>query len=128
MKKIGICNIADLEDGIVPKKWGSELIIHNGEDYCGKVLKFNAGAEFSMHFHMKKSETWFVAKGEFLLKWIDPEDASEHQKVLRYCDVIEIPQGQPHQLPTFTGGDIFEVSTPHFDDDSYRIKKGDSQK
>jgi len=34
----------------------------------------------------------------------------------------------PHQLITGEqGGEIFEVSTEHFDDDSYRVEKGDSQ-
>jgi mannose-6-phosphate isomerase-like protein (cupin superfamily) len=127
MKKIGIANIKDLEDGIVPKAWGEEVVIHNDSDYCGKILRFNEGAKFSMHFHMEKSETWFVHSGEFRLRYIDPEDASEHFTILIAGDVVEIPRGQPHQLFALTIGEIFEVSTPHRDDDSYRIRKGDSQ-
>jgi hypothetical protein len=33
----------------------------------------------------------------------------------------------PHQLKAIDESEIFEVSTQHFDDDSYRIDKGDSQ-
>jgi hypothetical protein len=33
--------------------------------------------------------------------------------------------GQPHQLEALEDGEIFEVSTQHFDTDSYRIWKGD---
>lgn len=127
MKKISITNIKDIEDGIVPKAWGEEVIIHNGDDYCGKILRFNEGAKFSFHFHQKKSETWLIHSGDFKLRYIDPENADEHFVRLDVGDVIEIPQGQPHQLFALTVGEIFEVSTPHFDDDSYRIKKGDSQ-
>ena len=36
--------------------------------------------------------------------------------------------GQPHQLEDLTDGIVFEVSTEHFDSDSYRVWKGDSQK
>lgn len=127
MKKIGIATIEDCRDGIIPKKWGSEIIIHNDEDYCGKILRFNEGARFSMHFHMKKSETWFVQRGRFKLRFIDPETADELTEILIQGDVVEIPPGNPHQLIAIEEGDIFEVSTQHFDDDSYRIIKGDSQ-
>lgn len=127
MKKISIVKINDLEDGIVPKAWGEELIFHNDEDYCGKLLRFTGGSRFSFHYHLKKSETWLVHSGEFELKYIDPEDATEHFTILNAGNIIEIPQGQPHQLFARTNGEIFEVSTQHFDDDSYRIRKGDSQ-
>ena len=125
--KIGIFNINDIEGGIVPKKWGSEIIIHNDEDYCGKILKFNGGAEFSMHFHLKKSETWIVTKGQLMLRYVDTDDANKLEVMLNVGDVVEIPQGQPHQLQALDDAEIFEVSTQHFDDDSYRIEKGDSQ-
>ena len=58
---------------------------------------------------------------------IDTRDATEKERVLNVGDIIEVDRGDPHQLLSITGGDIFEVSTQHFDDDSYRIKKGDSQ-
>jgi hypothetical protein len=31
----------------------------------------------------------------------------------------------PHQLEAITDGEIFEISTQHFDSDSYRVQKGD---
>ena len=117
----------DIHQRVVPKKWGEEIIIHNGDDYCGKILRFNTGAKFSMHFHIKKKETWYVASGKFLLIWIDTSDSTEKERELNVGDIIEVDRGDPHQLLSTTGGDIFEVSTQHFDDDSYRIRKGDSQ-
>jgi len=117
----------EIHKRIVPKAWGQEIIIHNDEEYCGKILRFNEGAEFSMHFHLKKNETWIVATGTFLLRYINTKDATEKERELNVGDIIEVERGDPHQLFSITGGDIFEVSTPHFDDDSYRIRKGDSQ-
>jgi len=112
---------------VVPKKWGKEIIIHNDEDYCGKLLIFNKSAKFSMHFHLKKKETWYVQEGKFLLRYIDTKNATLLEKELTKGMAVEVQQGDPHQLIALTKGIIFEVSTQHFDDDSYRIEKGDSQ-
>lgn len=112
----------------VPKGWGEELIIENNEKYCGKLLIFKAGCKFSMHYHMIKDETWYVDKGEFLYRWIDTETAEVHEEQLKPGDIVRQRPGQPHQLEAQTEGIIFEVSTTHFDSDSYRVWKGDSQK
>jgi mannose-6-phosphate isomerase-like protein (cupin superfamily) len=112
---------------IVDKAWGYELWIHNDEDYCGKVLHFNKGAMFSMHYHLLKDETWYVSSGKYILYGIDPDRADEYKISLNVGDVVEVKKGMPHQLYAVQGGDIFEISTQHFDEDSYRVGKGDSQ-
>ena len=86
------------------------------------------GMKFSMHYHMIKDETWYVNSGEFIYRWIDTETAEVHEKTISKGDVVRQRPGQPHQLEAITYGEIFEVSTQHFDSDSYRVWKGDSQK
>ncbi len=107
----------------VEKKWGYELWIHNDTDYCGKLLVFTkSGNKFSMHYHMIKDETWYVQKGAFQFDWIDTENGERCITQIQEGDVIEIKKGLPHQLTALTEeATIFEVSTEHFDDDSYRI-------
>ena len=111
----------------VPKGWGEELIIENNEMYCGKLLIFKKGCRFSMHYHLIKDETWYVDKGEFLYRWIDTESAETIEQKLKVGDVVRQRVGQPHQLIALTDGEVFEVSTQHFDEDSYRVVKGDTQ-
>ena len=111
----------------VPKGWGEELIIENNEMYCGKLLKFFKGCMFSMHYHLIKDETWYVNDGIFIYRWIDTETAQMHEVELKEGDVVRQRVGQPHQLIAVTDGTIFEVSTQHFDEDSYRVVKGDTQ-
>ena len=109
----------------IPKGWGEELIIENNEMYCGKLLKFKKGCKFSMHYHLIKDETWYVDKGEFLYRWIDTDTAEVKEQKLKVGDVVRQRVGQPHQLIALTDGEVFEVSTQHFDEDSYRVVKGD---
>jgi len=112
----------------VPKAWGHELWIHNTPDYCGKLLVFKKGAKFSMHYHIKKVETWYISKGEFEYNWIDTTNAKRYSQTIKEGDVIHLIQGQPHQLKAITeDATVFEVSTEHFDEDSYRVEGGDSQ-
>lgn len=108
----------------IPKGWGHELIIHNSKEYCGKILVFKSGCKFSMHYHILKQETWYVNEGIFEFRWIDPQSAKIHKKWLSAGDVVTIHRGLPHQLIAQTNGEIFEISTEHFDSDSYRIEKG----
>ena len=49
------------------------------------------------------------------------------ETIVKEGDVVRQRVGQPHQLFALTDGVIFEVSTEHFDEDSYRVWKGDSQ-
>ena len=113
----------------VEKKWGYELWIHNDTDYCGKLLVFSkSGNKFSMHYHMIKDETWYVNKGLFIYRWIDTDTAETIEHRLIPGDVVRQRPGQPHQLEALIDGEVFEVSTQHFDSDSYRVWRGDSQK
>jgi mannose-6-phosphate isomerase-like protein (cupin superfamily) len=111
----------------VNKKWGYEIIFVNNEKYCGKILHFNTNSFFSMHFHILKEETWYVSSGKFLMKYINTANADIIELELKKGDVITNKPGQPHQLFCIQEGDIFEVSTTHFDSDSYRVIKGNSQ-
>ena len=112
---------------VVLKGWGEEIILHNRADYCGKILRFKKGGKLSFHFHLIKSETWFVNKGIFQLTYIDTETAEKNNITLTQGDIVEIEKGLPHQLEAIQEGEIFECSTMHYDYDSYRIEKGDSQ-
>jgi mannose-6-phosphate isomerase-like protein (cupin superfamily) len=112
----------------VEKAWGHELWIHNNEEYCGKLLVFNKiGDKFSMHYHLKKKETWYVQKGGFIFNWIDVENGKLNTKVLGAGDSVLIERGLPHQLEAMVDeSTIFEVSTQHFDEDSYRVYRNNS--
>lgn len=122
-----IYNAIECRECNIPKGWGHEIIFENNELYCGKLLNFKQGAKFSMHYHMIKDETWYVQEGEFIYRWINTETAEVNERVLKVGDTVRQHPGQPHQLEALTDGVVYEVSTEHFDEDSYRVWKGDSQ-
>lgn len=113
--------------GKVEKGWGHEYIFATNDKYCGKILAFNAGAKFSMHFHAQKEETWYVLTGKFVVKYINTADASQHEQELNIGDVWHNQPLFPHQLICVEEGMIVEVSTPDSVEDNYRVAPGDSQ-
>jgi len=109
---------------IVPKGWGKEIIFVNTDEYCGKILCFDKGKRFSMHYHLLKKETWYVIKGRFILNWIETTTGTSYSEYLNVGDIITNERGEPHQLVALEESEILEVSTKHYDTDSYRIYKG----
>ena len=115
-------------EGKVDKGWGYEIIWATNDKYAGKILVFEkVGAKFSMHFHIKKEETWYISSGKFLFRKINTNNADIEEKILTQGCCVTNKIGEPHQIICQEEGDIFEVSTTHFDSDSYRVMKGDSQ-
>jgi mannose-6-phosphate isomerase-like protein (cupin superfamily) len=113
--------------GTVPKGWGSETIWATNDFYCGKLLNFNTGAKFSMHFHAVKDETWHVQSGKFKVIVIDTKTAERSEHALNVGDTWHNPPMLPHQLVCIEAGSIIEVSTPDSVEDNYRVEAGDSQ-
>ena len=79
-------------EGFVEKGWGSELIWATNDKYCGKLLKFNKGAAFSMHFHAEKDESWYVLDGVFQVKFIDTTNASQQKALIERRTTLETAQ------------------------------------
>lgn len=115
-------------EGFVEKGWGHELIWATNDKYCGKLLKFNKGAKFSMHFHADKDETWYVLSGKFVVKHINTYNADVYELELNEGSTWRNKPLYPHQLICLEEGIIIEVSTPDSVEDNYRVLPGDSQR
>jgi quercetin dioxygenase-like cupin family protein len=110
----------------VEKGWGYEKWIVNKEEYCGKLLFFSKGKRCSWHFHKIKDEVFYLQSGKLLVKYGSDEDIEK-------CNELEltpgmnfhIPRGLIHQMIALEDSELFEFSTQHFDEDSYRVIKGD---
>ena len=111
---------------IHPKGWGYEKWIVNKPEYCGKLLYFNKGKKCSWHFHNIKDEVFYLQSGKMLVKFSD-EDSLEtaNELILNSGDSFHVYTGLKHQMIALEDCELFEFSTQHFEDDSYRIIKGD---
>jgi len=115
-------------EGTVKKGWGHEFIFATNDKYCGKLMKFNKGASFSMHFHAEKDESWYVLDGRFEVWWIETDTAAMKFQHLEKGDTWRNRPLLPHKLICLDEGTIIEVSTPDSVEDNYRVQPGDSQK
>ena len=111
---------------IHPKGWGHEKWIYNSEAYCGKFLVFQANKKCSWHFHKIKDETFHLIEGKVLVKY-SFEDSLENAECieLEIGDSFNVPPGLRHQMIALEDSIMLEISTTHFEEDSYRIVKGD---
>lgn len=135
----------------VKKVWGSEDWLVNNDKYCTKFLNLNRGYECSVHYHVKKDETFYVLCGEVELFVVDlkkivmpllpvmddDEVEAYHKTILSKKDII-IPKlkrivlkhGEQFRLKPYTAhkfrsltfaAKLLEASTTHYEEDSYRL-------
>lgn len=109
---------------IYTKGWGHELWVHNDEKYCGKLLVLLKGKRCSLHFHVKKHETFCIIRGLVQIELIHANGKKE-TLTMPPGAAIEIPPGLVHRFTGIEDSEIAEFSTQHFEEDSYRIERGD---
>lgn len=106
---------------ISEKEWGHEEWIANTPQYCGKKLIFNEGYQCSMHQHKIKDETFYIQSGTVIL------ETDYHGKLetrfLSTGDTAHILPEMWHRITALSTAEVFEFSTFHMEDDSYRRTK-----
>lgn len=115
-----------LNSEIHPKGWGYEKWIVNNELYCGKLLFFKENKKCSFHYHKIKTETFYLQSGLIKVLHSFGDDISQAEAVvLKPGESFHVPVGLKHQMLALENSELFEFSTQHFEEDSYRIVKGD---
>ena len=115
-----------LNSEIHPKGWGYEKWIVNNHLYCGKLPYFHANKKCSFHFHKVKTETFYLQSGLIkVLHSLGDHISQAEEVVLKPGDSFHVPVGLRHQMIAMENSELFEFSTQHFEEDSYRIVKGD---
>jgi len=111
---------------VVPKGWGREVWITNGELYCGKILEIRKGRKCSLHYHKRKSESFYLRSGRLKIRVKEsPESAVIEEFELVAGECMDVPSGLVHQMEALEDAELYEFSTQHFDSDSHRLIRGD---
>ena len=107
---------------VVPKAWGREVWIVNGELYCGKILEIQKGKRCSLHFHKLKTESFYLRAGRLKVRVQEsPASGMIEEFELMVGECMDIPPGLVHQMEALEDAELYEFSTQHFDSDSHRI-------
>jgi mannose-6-phosphate isomerase len=104
---------------IINKSWGFEKLLYNGE-YCSKLLIYTKPIASSLHYHVKKHETFYIVDGSFLVE-IDGDVRAMHPG-----DHVVIPPGTKHRVSALprlenVAGVIVESSTHDDPEDCVRL-------
>lgn len=111
---------------MVPKGWGREVWIANGEHYCGKILEIQKGRKCSLHFHRLKHESLYLRTGRLLVRIKASAEATKIDEFfLEPGQCMDVPVGLVRQMEALEDAELFEFSTQHFDSDSHRLVGGD---
>lgn len=95
------------------RQFGAVLIGCVNRTYCKKLIVQLPRQEHPCHYHKRKEETFQVLHGV-----LDVE-LDDRRKTLRPGDTLLIQPGVWHRFWTDTGVIVEEISTTHFDDDSF---------
>jgi hypothetical protein len=79
---------------IVPKGWGREIWIANGDLYCGKILEINKGRKCSLHFHKIKTESFYLRAGRLKVRVMETDDSKVVEEFeLKASDSYRLERG-----------------------------------
>ena len=111
---------------IEPKVWGREVWIANGPLYCGKILELRQGMSTSLHYHKRKTESFYLHCGRLRIRIKDsPASEQIEEFEMNSGECMDIPVGLVHEIHALEDSQLFEFSTEHFDSDSHRLPKLD---
>jgi sialic acid synthase SpsE/mannose-6-phosphate isomerase-like protein (cupin superfamily) len=95
------------------REFGCVIIDCINRAYCKKLLVMLPRQKHPYHFHQKKEETFQLLHGDLEVEL----EGKRHR--LQPGDIVMVLPGQWHKFHTLQGAIFEEVSTTHFNDDSF---------
>lgn len=98
------------------RPWGTEdLLALVSKQFSVKRLKVNAGNKGGLQYHRLKNEVQILISGKMIIRY-DLGDKVLREKIIESGDVVHFPPGLVHQEEAITDCELFEASSPHFND------------
>ena len=92
---------------------GIAMVTCVNRTYCKKLILQMPGQKHPSHYHKRKEETFHILHGTLEM------EIEGRKRVLYPGDLLLVQQGVWHSFQTETGVIFEEVSTQHFNDDSF---------
>jgi sialic acid synthase SpsE/mannose-6-phosphate isomerase-like protein (cupin superfamily) len=102
-------------------EWGATIIDCINREYCKKLIIQIPGQRHPLHYHKRKEESFQMLWGVLHL------ELEGRPRTLYPGDIALIQQGVWHAFRTETGAIFEEISTTHFNDDSFYEDKAINQ-
>lgn len=93
--------------------YGAAIIDCINREYCKKIIIQLPGQNHPSHYHSRKEETFQILYG-ILISKIDGLERIHHPG-----DVVLVPRGAWHSFRSEQGAIFEEISTTHYNDDSF---------
>ena len=108
------------------EEWGAAILNCINREYCKKLIILLPKQKHPLHHHLKKEETFQVLYGS-----MDVTIGNE-VKALKAGDMLTVERGVNHDFSSKEGVIFEEVSTTHYEDDSFyedkRISNNEDRK
>ena len=98
-------------------EFGAVIIDCINREYCKKLIIALPGQNHPYHYHKRKEETFQVLAGQMEV------ELEGKKRIIYPGDTILVPRGIWHSFSTNEGVIFEEVSTTHFNDDSFYADK-----
>jgi sialic acid synthase SpsE/mannose-6-phosphate isomerase-like protein (cupin superfamily) len=98
-------------------EFGATIIDCINRDYCKKLIIQMPGQRHPAHYHKRKEETFQVLWGVLEM------EIEGRRRTLHPGDIQLVQQAVWHEFWTDTGAIVEEISTTHFNDDSFYADK-----
>lgn len=96
----------------VEKPWGWEIhFVPDDKPYMGKILHINKGQRFSLQYHDKKLESWFLISGKARIIWDNEKGNLEEVEMMPHVG-YSTDTKQRHRMYAITDCEVIEVSMP----------------
>jgi N-acetylneuraminate synthase len=99
------------------RDFGATIINCINREYCKKIIVQLPGQKHPPHFHRRKEESFQILHGELHV------NVDGHMRILRPGDIALILPGVWHSFWSETGCVFEEISTTHYNDDSFYADK-----
>lgn len=98
------------------RPWGTEdLLALVSKQFSVKKLTVKAGNKGGLQYHRQKDEVQIIISGKMIIRY-DLGDKVLREKIIQAGDVVHFPPGLVHQEEAITDCELFEASSPHFND------------